>query len=1285
MSIFKKLLVFTQILGCVTAAGLTAGCGQVKLYNAQRQLANLQQNRPDASLEEEFRQIMDKRCTNCHRAGGSVPTSPLDRSVTLQAMTDSGMIFPGNAPRSKVFNRLIGAGGLNPTLENMPMGSGALPYAEMVTIRQFIESLGDPSLVPQLDWISPAVGQRSTNQLTMPFVVSCTRGFPVSVTGPDIAPIQTDCPPGGQISGTLMFTHGGTYPAAISAKQRVYSLNLQSDISIAFDNVAPVVTTDFQANQQVLASVTAAGNCTTGDSQVKIQIIGGAMFLGNCAAGRYSIPVTFTAPDGNKDLEITQTDALQNQGRVTIRLVRNTAVPLVTITQPVNGLRTRVANQQVRGACDQATVRVISSRIMGSPQAGNCVNGTYNVPVTFLSPDGPVDIRVESTNSPGTVGFALGSYFLDTTPPAVVVQAPLSGATVPTTTVAFDVLCESGRNVDLSSSNSGLVTPNVVLCPATGRAQFNVTLSSIPGAKNIQVAQTDEAQNVTQIPLTINYQPPPAQMLAILSPVTGTSFNQVSIPAQIRCSTNAGDGNVTVSGTRITSLSAVCPTGGVWSVNLTAQPGEYQNSPINAAQTISGTGQNVSVQFSMDTTPPSLTTTLVNGQRVQRTINVQGTCSENGRAVTVSGDLMNTINTSCSNGSYTAAVTLSGSDGNKYLSIEHRDAATNPTVITRQVILDTIPPVLTIASPAPGSIVSSASITVTGTCETGLTVSLAGNINAAPQTTTCAAGTFSKAVALSGGDGPKQINAFSVDGANNRTDVNLNLTLDASAPNVVITTPVEGSYQNTAAVSITGTCESPIPVVISGGLTQTYSAACNGNTFSQVATLSGGDGPKTITARQTDGANNVGQNSVTVNLDTLNPVFVITFPANNGDVAPPTLTVTGTCENGNLLTVTAAGTSGSVTCAGGAFSRAFDISAIPFGFYQLSVTARDQALNMSSQTIPYFRLPNNPTSPFGKAQRVMGRYCMGCHMEMATNTEAQYVAPRVIPGNPNQSTLTMRTRFSPTGGASSTMPLNPTLYNAFTQSDYNDLANWITNYSGGGSGGSGGGGTGTTVATVPGEKLILMDRFALKSKLSNIYGIATGSAYGNGLNPADRLLAQVSIFGGPCDATNISYSSAVANGNVMETALALDSGKCGYQDSYPGRYSIVDNEDRRAATRPISFPPREGFRIKSCWDIGYKDGESVFNDYLKNAISNATGVAVASIANHVNTNPVPNDAEIRAAYEMFYPQGDLPTAALDKLKTVATQANSRFGSTRKWEAWRYLLTTLCLSPEWQAQ
>ncbi|MEQ1879027.1 MAG: DUF1592 domain-containing protein, partial [Bdellovibrionia bacterium] len=123
-------------------------------------------------------------------------------------------------------------------------------------------------------------------------------------------------------------------------------------------------------------------------------------------------------------------------------------------------------------------------------------------------------------------------------------------------------------------------------------------------------------------------------------------------------------------------------------------------------------------------------------------------------------------------------------------------------------------------------------------------------------------------------------------------------------------------------IEVKGTCETGIPVVLSGtGLGATVEGMCANSAFTVSAALSPGNGDKTFQAIQTDQAGNKTAVARTVRNNSVAPSVIITQPAFNfstkGDIG-----LKGTCRTGVPVGLSGSGVAqpAQLPCAGGAFA-----------------------------------------------------------------------------------------------------------------------------------------------------------------------------------------------------------------------------------------------------------------------------------------------------------------------------------------------------------------------------
>ncbi len=180
---------------------------------------------------------------------------------------------------------------------------------------------------------------------------------------------------------------------------------------------------------------------------------------------------------------------------------------------------------------------------------------------------------------------------------------------------------------------------------------------------------------------------------------------------------------------------------------------------------------------------------------------------------------------------------------------------------------------------------------------------------------------------------------------------------------------------------------------------------------------------------------------------------------------------------------------------------------------------------------------------------------------------------------------------------------------------------------------SGGGGGGGVIGEASDSKLRLGTRFFISSKLGNVFG-PTASAV-----TANLIDRDAGNFGGPCDRYMNDFTGVQNSGDCTNLA-----------DS---QASVVGN----------ATPARMAISLRSCRRIVQNDQAITF------ALNAATGNSA--------TNRAPTDADLQSIYEQFYVGRTASANLISSLKNVHSKAGSPL------DGWRFLLATLCSSPDWQ--
>ncbi|WP_413290149.1 Ig-like domain-containing protein [Bdellovibrio sp. HCB337] len=346
-------------------------------------------------------------------------------------------------------------------------------------------------------------------------------------------------------------------------------------------------------------------------------------------------------------------------------------------------------------------------------------------------------------------------------------------------------------------------------------------------------------------------------------------------------------------------------------------------------------------------TNPSTSTVVSNSSSLA----ISGSC-QNGATVTVSGDA--TSSASCASGSFSLSVAKS-TDGTWNLAVSQSMAGVpNSASVALTWVRDTVAPSApVITSPGNNPLISNgSSVTLSGSCETGANVQLAGD---ATSSQVCAAAAFSFSITKSS-DGTFNFTLVQTDPAGNASaSAAFQWNRDSVAPAApTVTAPATNPYISADTnVTISGACETGAMVSISGGHTDTVACAASAYSFAVSKSV---DGTYNFSLTQKDAANNTSPVSAfSWTRETSIPTTpVIVSPAlsphySNGS----SLTISGSCTTG--YTVWLSGDGGnSMTCASSAFS--FSVSASSDGTYNYSILQKSLSnISSASASVAWIR------------------------------------------------------------------------------------------------------------------------------------------------------------------------------------------------------------------------------------------------------------------------------------------------------------------------------------------
>jgi hypothetical protein len=286
-------------------------------------------------------------------------------------------------------------------------------------------------------------------------------------------------------------------------------------------------------------------------------------------------------------------------------------------------------------------------------------------------------------------------------------------------------------------------------------------------------------------------------------------------------------------------------------------------------------------------------------------------------------------------------------EGSNPLAIVARDAAGNGWTVYRTVVLDTIPPMLTIEEPEDGLLTKDDKVRVAGLVEDeeGTVLSVGGSF------VLPVGGFYEYTVAITEGENVILVTAF--DAAGNRADANRTVNRRTQPPLLEITRP-EFDYLVTNEVDyrVEGVTEADVDLTVAGTM---VSVDEEGN-FSATVQLTTGENVISVVA--TDALGNRAERVVRIILDTEPPSLVIEFPMDGYLTEEANVTILGRTDVGAVLTIEDVEVSIDDK---GRFDRNVDLR---MGRQAFNITSTDLAGNRATVTLNIERVtPEEPTEP----------------------------------------------------------------------------------------------------------------------------------------------------------------------------------------------------------------------------------------------------------------------------------------------------------------------------------
>jgi hypothetical protein len=661
-------------------------------------------------------------------------------------------------------------------------------------------------------------------------------------------------------------------PNAVDTVYVQVKKNAQSSTCVAttitHDNIAPTLTVISPVNASYISSANVAAlamNGTCSENGRVINITGAITSSATCTSGAWSTTLNLTSvADGAVSLTFNHNDAAGNIATpVTLSLTKDTAAPVAS-TISING-----GSSYTNSLSTTLTLAATGATQMYITQTAGCSSGgswsayATSSPWTLLNANALNTIYAKFRDAALNESSCISASIThDNIAPTLTVISPVNASYISSVNVAALAMngncSENGRAINITGAITGSTT-----C-ASGAWSTTLNLSSVSdGAVSLTISHSDVAGNAATpvvLSLTKDTAAPVASTISING---GSSY------------TNSLSATLTLAATGATQMyitqTAGCSSGGSWSAYATSSPWTLLNA--NALNTIYAKFRDaalnesscISASITHDNIAPTLTViSPVNASYIS-SVNVaalamNGTCSENGRVINITGAI--TSSATCTSGAWSTTLNLSSvSDGAVSLTINHSDVAGNiATPITLSLTKITTAPVAgTISINGGSSYTNSLSATLalsaTGATEMYIT-----------QTAGCTAGGSWNTYATSSPWTLLNANALNTvyakfrDAALNESScISASITHDNIAPTLTVSSPVNASYigsVNVAALTMSGACsENGLNVNISGAVAGT--ATCTSGAWSTTLNLSSvSDGAVSLTINHSDVAGN---------------------------------------------------------------------------------------------------------------------------------------------------------------------------------------------------------------------------------------------------------------------------------------------------------------------------------------------------------------------------------------------------------------------------------------------
>jgi len=702
---------------------------------------------------------------------------------------------------------------------------------------------------------------------------------------PDIITSQSQVTVTGKVEGTagttatindlpLPLAADGTFSALVplsleginSIRVKAFSASgLESEMTrtVIHDTQPPTLVMSTPEEGKIIASANTEVTGTVSDnSPVMLKV--NDIVTPFDSLGHYIQNISLT--EGVNTITAVAIDAAGNQATITRSVRRDSQAPVLTVTQPEDGLITNQTTIPIIGTVtDESSITVVINGNQINLESGGILNST--IPLL----EGLNTITIIAKDTVNNQTSVTRTVRRDTQSPIVNIQLPNDSTITNQQTVEI-------RGTAIDSTTVTLTINGIAVSLGTG-GEFSYQLPVAEGMNSVALVATDAAGNEKRETIHVR-RDTQSPVINLTSPADSlvTSLQSVAISGTVLDSTAV---SVTINGNNVP-----VGVGGVFSYQLSVVEG--LNTMTVVATDAAGNQTTVSRLVTRDSQSPvvNLTSPVDSLITNLQSISVSGIISDSTAVnLTVNGT---SVQLGIS-GAFSTQVTLT--EGPNNIELIATDKAGNSSTVTRFVNRDSQPPIVNITSPIDSLITNQSNVIVSGNVKdsTAVILTINGSI-----VTIGTDGSFSSQIVLV--EGSNTILITATDAASNITTNSKLVVRDSQSPVITVISPLDSTFTNSSTTAVSGTVtDSHLATLTIGGSTIIVSPE---GSYSTQVNLT--EGSNIISVVATDKAGNSSSLSRLLIRDSQSPVITLAAPIDSLITGLQTVMISGTVTDANF-------------------------------------------------------------------------------------------------------------------------------------------------------------------------------------------------------------------------------------------------------------------------------------------------------------------------------------------------------------------------------------------------